>query len=159
MKALAIHSNSVDDDTMPEITTFLQQEQLSTLDWLDIYSENLSTIGLINTFSTLRKNKCSRLKIMRIYCKYINEEAANEIAMFLKDYKFLKRLEIADYSFTMTTESVLAILKSLRQNKSLTELVIFSKFFEETKQLAKNEKELINKRRSEDSKFYVQLYV
>jgi len=59
----------------------------------------------------------------------------------------------------MTTESVLAILKSLRQNKSLTELVIFSKFFEETKQLAKNEKELINKRRSEDSKFYVQLYV
>jgi len=66
MKALAIHSNSVDDDTMPEITTFLQQEQLSTLDWLDIYSENLSTIGLINTFSTLRKNKYSRLKIMRI---------------------------------------------------------------------------------------------
>ena len=159
MKALAIHSNFIDDDTMPEITTFLQQEQLLTLDWLDIYSENLSTTGLINTFSTLRNNKHSRLKILRIYCKHINEEAANEIAMFLKDNKFLKRLEIADYSFTMTTESVLAILKSLRQNKSLTELVMFSKFFEETKQMAKNEKELINKRRSEDSKFYVQLYV
>ena len=159
LKALTIYGNFIDDNTIPEVTTFLQQDQLSTLDWLDIYSENLSTSGLIKTFSTLRNNKHNRLEILCIYCKCISEEAATEIAMFLKDDKYLKRLEIADYSFTMTAESVQIILKSLRRNKSLNELVIFSKFFEETKRMVKNEQELINKRRSEESKFYVQLYV
>jgi len=159
LKALTVHSNFIDDDTMSEIITFLQQDQLSTLDWLDIYSENLSTVGLITALSTLRKNRYNRLETLRIYCKCINEEAANEIAMFLKDDKFLKRLEIGDYSFAMAAESVRKILKSLRQNKSLTELVIFSKFFQETKQMAKNEQELINKQRNRDSKFHVLLYL
>lgn len=83
-----------------------QQEQFSTLDWLDSYSKNLSTRGFIRIISSLRGNKHNKLEIVWIYCKCIDEKAAAEIARFLKTNNYLKRLEIADYSFEISVESV-----------------------------------------------------
>ena len=94
----------------------------STLEELYIHYNQISSRGASRIFATLSCNKNTRLTVLKLYGNSIGDETVTDIAQFLAGNNVLEQLSLLSNRFS--EQGIVAILRSLYNNKNLKELII-----------------------------------
>ena len=146
-KKLDISKNNMEDG--------LDLSNNSTLEVLYMSWTHLSSSGASRVFTTLSRNKNTRLRELSINGNYVDDKAVTDIAQFLTQNSVLEKLDVRFNS--LTAEGIFTIVCSLNNNRTLRKLMIdfFYMYHSELAPQIYTEEKMINKYRSEETEFRV----
>ena len=112
---LNLTSNSLGDSRLLEFMF----TKYSTIEKLSFGYNNLNSVAAIGLFSSLNKNKNTKLKELDLHCNsFINDDVVTEIATFLKGNNSLTYLNLL--AGNVNGASVQCIIESLMDNMTLS---------------------------------------
>jgi len=127
----------------------------STLEVLYMSWTCLTSSGASRVFTTLTRNKNTRLRELSINGNNVDDKAVTDIAQFLTQNSVLEKLDVRFNS--LTAEGIFTIVCSLNNNRTLRKLMIdfIYMYHPELAPQIYTEEKMINKYRSEETEFRV----
>ena len=124
----------------------------SVLEKLDLSENQFNSNAAMTLFTAVQKGKCKKLKVIDLHSNLIGDEAVPVIAATLRNDKILEELLLNDN--LISEETLLQVLYALKENSTLSVLVLSNTYSQELKSKVKTLSQEINVIRRSKSTVY-----